>query len=778
LETTSTSASSTATVFFFFLCVCVCVCLLHVVFMEFGKRWKIENTNADQGERCPGPAQDQHSERRQSAFRLVHRSPSLPASSNRNTSPPASRSLAPTRSLFTPGSPPTLDPSMIHTLQFVKQAVERSILHQALKNNQSNKAVEHSSSSMQQQQQQQQQRILSSPFETDRPAGSSCSDASYEGSSVLCQVCGDRASGFHYGVHACEGCKGFFRRSIQQKIQYRPCSKNQQCSVLRINRNRCQYCRLKKCIAVGMSRDAVRFGRVPKKEKAKLLAEIQRANTNNQLANLMSTMEDAEKVVSTLVASYIETDSYFKSCSQLLIENFREHRFNMRISLTACPLHPEDVMMGNVAYTDEMSENYLPAIRSVITFAKNIPGFSILLEEDQIILLKAGVFEALLLRLAPLFDTTTKSLMLLNGSIYQRGASIQGGAGPSRFLVDSLFDFIERFNALELTDVEMALFSAVVLISSGRPGLKNPELVGKCSQRLRQLLEQVIYMQHGNDVRFFNTLMQNIPNLRTLNTLHAEKLLDADSRLEKRCPMDLPGKVKPCSVATQEAVSSSTGSSSISSSSSSGGGTGATIDDGGVEHGSRCEMVSEALSSCSVRPPQQWLDLTTKKGRRDSSSSGEQQPSTNLRLLGSSGAGAGVAAAGAEPSQLTVVKLHVHSPTFPSKDNISFDSGKGSLSAKESFSSNESLSEQSMNEYKSTGTVLHKPLTLSNSSMTGTSPSAPVSSQTIVTTNRESSSDDEPLNLSKKASPAAGRLAGSVLCGVKRQSDSTLTSAL
>uniref|UniRef100_A0A336MXL2 CSON006453 protein n=1 Tax=Culicoides sonorensis TaxID=179676 RepID=A0A336MXL2_CULSO len=52
-----------------------------------------------------------------------------------------------------------------------------------------------------------------------------------------------------------ENQDGFFRRSIQQKIQYRPCTKNQQCSILRINRNRCQYCRLKKCIAVGMSRD-------------------------------------------------------------------------------------------------------------------------------------------------------------------------------------------------------------------------------------------------------------------------------------------------------------------------------------------------------------------------------------------------------------------------------------------------------------------------------------------------------------------------------------------
>uniref|UniRef100_A0A8D8Q4L7 Ecdysone-induced protein 75B, isoform B n=1 Tax=Cacopsylla melanoneura TaxID=428564 RepID=A0A8D8Q4L7_9HEMI len=84
---------------------------------------------------------------------------------------------------------------------------------------------------------------------------SSMPDLEFDGTTVLCRVCGDKASGFHYGVHSCEGCKGFFRRSIQQKIQYRPCTKNQQCAILRINRNRCQYCRLKKCIAVGMSRD-------------------------------------------------------------------------------------------------------------------------------------------------------------------------------------------------------------------------------------------------------------------------------------------------------------------------------------------------------------------------------------------------------------------------------------------------------------------------------------------------------------------------------------------
>nr|XP_020465401.1 nuclear receptor subfamily 1 group D member 2-like isoform X2 [Monopterus albus] len=101
---------------------------------------------------------------------------------------------------------------------------------------------------------------------------------------LLCKVCGDVASGFHYGVHACEGCKGFFRRSIQQNIQYKKCLKMENCTIMRINRNRCQQCRFKKCLAVGMSRDAVRFGRIPKREKQRMLLEMQNA-MNNMMNN-------------------------------------------------------------------------------------------------------------------------------------------------------------------------------------------------------------------------------------------------------------------------------------------------------------------------------------------------------------------------------------------------------------------------------------------------------------------------------------------------------------
>ena len=71
-----------------------------------------------------------------------------------------------------------------------------------------------------------------------------------------CVVCGDRASGRHYKVISCEGCKGFFKRSIrkfrQKQLGYQCISGKQDCEVTKVHRNRCQYCRLQKCVAKGM----------------------------------------------------------------------------------------------------------------------------------------------------------------------------------------------------------------------------------------------------------------------------------------------------------------------------------------------------------------------------------------------------------------------------------------------------------------------------------------------------------------------------------------------
>lgn len=85
--------------------------------------------------------------------------------------------------------------------------------------------------------------------------GNSLSASIASNSSVeLCLVCNDRASGRHYGAISCEGCKGFFKRSIRKQLAYQ-CRGTMNCEITKHHRNRCQYCRLQKCLACGMRSD-------------------------------------------------------------------------------------------------------------------------------------------------------------------------------------------------------------------------------------------------------------------------------------------------------------------------------------------------------------------------------------------------------------------------------------------------------------------------------------------------------------------------------------------
>ena len=68
---------------------------------------------------------------------------------------------------------------------------------------------------------------------------------------ILCVICGDNATYIHYGVRTCEGCKGFFKRSVQKNAVYE-CVADENCVIDKKTRVRCQYCRFRKCILSGM----------------------------------------------------------------------------------------------------------------------------------------------------------------------------------------------------------------------------------------------------------------------------------------------------------------------------------------------------------------------------------------------------------------------------------------------------------------------------------------------------------------------------------------------
>ncbi|CDS37339.1 nuclear receptor 2DBD gamma [Echinococcus multilocularis] len=101
-------------------------------------------------------------------------------------------------------------------------------------------------------------------------------------SKIPCRVCGGPSSGFHFGALTCEGCKGFFRRTVHSN-SIPQCLGNQTCRITPSNRNMCKSCRFKKCLEVGMSQKRSRVGRQPNAIKYYCVREISQREQNGGL---------------------------------------------------------------------------------------------------------------------------------------------------------------------------------------------------------------------------------------------------------------------------------------------------------------------------------------------------------------------------------------------------------------------------------------------------------------------------------------------------------------
>uniref|UniRef100_A0A8K9XX65 Retinoic acid receptor, gamma b n=1 Tax=Oncorhynchus mykiss TaxID=8022 RepID=A0A8K9XX65_ONCMY len=183
-----------------------------------------------------------------------------------------------------------------------------------------------------------------------------------------CFVCQDKSSGYHYGVSSCEGCKGFFRRSIQKNMVY-TCHRDKNCQINKVTRNRCQYCRLQKCFEVGMSKEAVRNDRNKKKKDVKEeVVLLESYELSGELEELVNKVSKAHK---DTFPSLVQLGKYTTNSSA-------DHRVQLDLGLW-----------------DKFSELSTKCIIKIVEFAKRLPGFTTLTIADQITLLKSACLDIL-----------------------------------------------------------------------------------------------------------------------------------------------------------------------------------------------------------------------------------------------------------------------------------------------------------------------------------------------------------------------------------------------
>ncbi|CAG5126147.1 unnamed protein product, partial [Candidula unifasciata] len=164
----------------------------------------------------------------------------------------------------------------------------------------------------------------------------------------------------------------------------------------------------------------------------------------------------------------------------------------------------------------------VPEITKVVKFCKKLPGFSEVEQDDQILLIKQGTFEVMVARFSILVDHINEEMF--DPLLKMKSPRYIIREMPIGPFLDEFFQVAKRFNPLHLTDGEIGLFTAILMICPDREGLKNRTAI----HTIQQLFMQALYFQlkqcHEDADHIFHSLMSMIPVFRKVSDDHAKFL--------------------------------------------------------------------------------------------------------------------------------------------------------------------------------------------------------------------------------------------------------------
>lgn len=308
-------------------------------------------------------------------------------------------------------------------------------------------------------------------------------------SQIECAVCGDKSSGKHYGVFTCEGCKSFFKRSVRRNLTY-TCRASRNCPIDQHHRNQCQYCRLKKCLKVGMRREAVQRGRLPPSQVPALTS----AQNGNGEAN-------GPSFLSGFITLLLRAEPYTTS-------RFQQPGLNMPYGVVGI---------------ENICEIAARLLFSAVEWARNIPFFPDLAVTDQVALLRLTWSELFVLNAAQCPMPLNVAPLLATASMHTNHV----GSDRMVTFMDNIRVFqdqIEKLRNIHVDAAEYSCLKAIVLFTSDAPNLTDPQYIDSLQEKTQCALEEYSKAQYPNQPTRFGKLLLRLPSLRTINSSVIEQL--------------------------------------------------------------------------------------------------------------------------------------------------------------------------------------------------------------------------------------------------------------
>ncbi|XP_069748422.1 vitamin D3 receptor-like isoform X2 [Narcine bancroftii] len=380
----------------------------------------------------------------------------------------------------------------------------------------------------------------------------------------VCGVCGDKATGFHFNAMTCEGCKGFFRRSMKKKANF-TCPFNGNCAITKDNRRHCQACRLKRCQDIGMMKEFILTDEEVQRKKEMILKRKEEEAIKEARKPKLS--DDQEKLIALLVDAHHKTyDTSYLDFGQFrppvrgppgtttsqafavdLPQSFCSadsfSPFNSSsssdcgISMDTCVsqittshifgIHQDDSQNSKdgvgLTMLPHLADLVSYSIQKVIGFAKAIPGFRDLSVDDQIYLLKSSAMEIIMLRSNQSF--TMEDMTWDCGNDFKYSLNDVTKAGHSLELLEPLVKFQVGLKNLKMHEEEHVLLMAICLLSPDRPGLQDHTQVEHIQDRLSETLQAYIRIKHPapSNRLLYPKMIQKLADLRSLSEEHAKQ---------------------------------------------------------------------------------------------------------------------------------------------------------------------------------------------------------------------------------------------------------------
>ncbi|XP_068239925.1 nuclear receptor subfamily 2 group E member 1-like [Palaemon carinicauda] len=374
---------------------------------------------------------------------------------------------------------------------------------------------------------------------------------------IPCKVCGDRSSGKHYGIYSCDGCSGFFKRSIHRNRVYTCKATGDmkgKCPIDKTHRNQCRACRLNKCFDAAMNKDAVQHERGPRKSKSKDGAmgmgltlghnDHYSAQDTTKLPPLLFPPPPMHSIKhhgpppmfsegilapTPIFMPHVPTSQHhgllhmLSSADKLQQVSFLFSGGGICDMIGALP-HPPSLLPFAPSW-DVFQETTARLLFMMVRWIRSLAPFQTLSRSDQCVLVEESWKELFLVHLAQWYLPLDLSALLQSPAAHARLGSDERTA----LEVATIQDVLRRFRHLSPDNTECGCLKAIVLFKPEASGLVEVHPVEMLQDQAQCILSDYIRTRLPRQPTRFGRLLLLLPGLKTVRAATVEGLFFRDT---------------------------------------------------------------------------------------------------------------------------------------------------------------------------------------------------------------------------------------------------------